>query len=97
MTTCVTCGDEFTVQRGRVNPGLRGECYDCGRKTEAARDVSRHVGLVGGAGINKSNAISVFRNPTPALRAEVRRLNSSRFGANLPLGNPAAKPLGEKS
>ena len=80
---CVTCGEAFTPQRGwkKRNPGLVGQCYDCGRATEEEREVSRHVGLSGGAGANKSGAIGIFFNPTKTIANLVRSINCGRFGA----------------
>lgn len=83
--SCVDCGREFTPQKRQ--PGLKGQCPDCGRDTEHARGVNRYVGLQGSSGGgNKGNGAVIFRNAAPSVKALVVSINKGRFSANTGLG-----------
>lgn len=83
---CASCGGPLIK---RLKLGKINECDQCGRESE--KDVRRHVGLVGGAGINKSNVISIWKNPTPGTAQMIQKLNSGKNGANLTLGSTGAE------
>lgn len=97
---CITCGTPFT-QRPK-QPGLRGQCYDCGRLEERRRGVRRTLGLQGGEGISKSANISIWRNPTARQAKLVKAINKAPFQANSGMwlgggrgGNEEEKPLAD--
>lgn len=90
---CTDCGGPLHHHKG-VRPGFKGQCRECGFKAERKRDVRRHVGLQGGAGISKSAAIGIFRNPSQSLAKQIKNMNSGKFNANngLGIGSTTANP-----
>ena len=91
MAECTSCGKPYTPNRR--SPGFAGQCPDCGRATESRRGVNRTLGLVGGAGVNKSGAISIWRDPSPSQRSLIRQINGGRYSANLGLGLSSTTPV----
>lgn len=88
---CVTCEKEFTPRKQR--PGLKGQCFDCGRLEE--RNVRRHVGLQGAGTTGKGSNIEIFFNPDPAMQRRVAAMNKQGFhpgGPSMPFGS-VSSPL----
>lgn len=45
MPTCVKCGDEFNLYRGK--PGFANECTNCGRESEDGQERLKGVMIYG--------------------------------------------------
>jgi len=93
LIECVCCGIEFDPNSNLHKPyGHINECRDCGIKTDRKKP-TRHVGIQGGEGINKSANIAIIKNPCKDVAKWVRNMGKSGFNANLPLGSTTKEPL----
>jgi hypothetical protein len=77
-TTCTKCLDVFHFYPGK--PGLKNECWGCGRTSEEEREVIRHVAVIDGE--KKLPVVTVLRNADEKTRRVVRNHNSGRWWRN---------------
>lgn len=89
---CIHCGEKFNHRSKFHRKGKIDECGFC-----VKTDVPRYIGVVDAAA-KSGSGLDIFRTPEAieTVKGHLRRANAIGFTANLPLGNPAAKPLAER-
>ena len=84
---CSSCGSPFDphIPENKKH-GYFSQCGSCGRK-EDKKHPSRHMGIQGGEGINKSGNIAIVKNPSKEMARWVRNICKTPFNANLPFSS----------